>query len=283
MYNVNQYYKAKGELMNYYNNETSYNTATRINSQFKVFERYCIDNKIFQFDENIFNEFVEYGLRKKHKESTINLYLSMFNKLLDFLDVDGVNNNRFELIKVNYKKTEHLTFDEFKELCRCMKNWGYTREYYAMIFFYLTGIKSSELKYCSIDDFYRGKFMVKNKESEREIIISDSLRNEMEKYIKIFKPRLSLFYSYNDYKVPYAPKILTAHMQECGQIVKIKENKCHVNEIRHLFATEYMKVDGNSIEVLSQILGHKSISTTIMYIHNMNTNSINISMNGIRF
>ncbi len=283
MYNINQYNKAKNQLMNYYNNETSYNTATRIKLQFVVFERYCIDNKISQFDENIFNEFVEEGLRRKHKQSTINLYLFMFNKLLDFLDIDGMNNNRFELEKINYKQTEHLTLNEFKQICRSMRNWGRTREYYVMIFFYLTGIRSSELKDCSIDDFYMGKFVTKSKGSEREIIISDVLHEEMEKYIKIFKPRLSLFYSYKDYKVAYDPRTLNKYMQECGKMSKINVNKCTVKEIRYLFATEYMKIDGNSIETLSRILGHKSIDTTRMYIHNSDVKSINILMNTLKF
>lgn len=47
---------------------------------------------------------------------------------------------------------------------------------------------------------------------------------------------------------------------------RINKKKAHPHSFRHLFAKNYLKVPGHNIADLKNILGHKSISTTEIYL-----------------
>jgi len=47
---------------------------------------------------------------------------------------------------------------------------------------------------------------------------------------------------------------------------KIKKSKAHPHSFRHLFAKNYLSKPGHNIADLKNLLGHKSITTTEIYL-----------------
>ena len=47
---------------------------------------------------------------------------------------------------------------------------------------------------------------------------------------------------------------------------RIRKDKAHPHSFRHLFAKEYLSKEGHNIADLKNLLGHKSLRTTEIYL-----------------
>lgn len=282
-YTLKECSRAINKTLINYNNKTAYNTKRRIKYQLNVFSKWIMNNEIQIITQDILTEFLSY-IGSSRKPSTYNLYVSLVNKLVDAMDTNNNNLNRYALtlLKRDFNRNDILTFDEYKKLLSTAKEWGYEVMMYIMQFLYLTGLRAGELKFVTVDNFNIGEMVISFKGGTRKIIFSDLLKEKMKKYLDKYKPREIFFYQYRNWQKPFEQSLLSKQMQRIGFYAGIELRKCHPHALRHLFATEYMRIEGNSIEDLSKILGHKTINTTALYIHGRSNNSTIDNLNAIR-
>lgn len=124
-----------------------------------------------------------------------------------------------------------------------------------------TGMRISELTNLNRDDVYNGAAIVKGKgNKEREVYFSEVAWDELMKYLESRKDdNPSLFISNRNTRMT---KDRTE--QIIRNIGKASNVKAHPHKFRRTFASRMIN-NGCPIQEVQQLLGHKSIETTMIY------------------
>jgi len=100
---------------------------------------------------------------------------------------------------------------------------------------------------------------------DRYTLLSCALLQELERYWRVCRPQYWLFASSRDPRQPLpdgtGQKIYNAAVKRAGL-----RRKGGIHALRHSFATHLVEA-GVELPVLQRLLGHKSLSTTTVYLH----------------
>lgn len=133
---------------------------------------------------------------------------------------------------------------------------------------YSAGLRSGELCNLKIADIdsSRLRIIVRNAKGhrDREVILSKKLLSYLRYYVKIYAPEVYLFNGQNKGN-PISRSSLQKIFKNALRTSGIQKN-ASVHTLRHSFATHLMN-QGIDIRIIQQLLGHKSIKTTLIYCH----------------
>ena len=206
--------------------------------------------------------------------STLNIHLSAVKFLLEEVLRKNIH------IDLKYSRRPKsiptfLTKDETKELFNVIEN----KKHKLMVeLMYSAGMRVSELLNLRVKDFEiamdygwirRGKG---NK--DRPFIVADSLKQEIEEYIR--ENNLisdDLLFSRNSF-VPLHTRTVQEIIKKAAKRAGIRKN-VHPHTLRHSFA-KHLVDNGYSITDVQKLLGHNSIQTTMVYTHSADPRIINI-------
>jgi len=206
--------------------------------------------------------------------STLNLNLSAIKFLLEEVVRKNIH------INMKYSRRpksipEYLTKDETKELLSVIEN----KKHKLMVeLMYSAGMRVSEMLNLRVKDFEiamdygwirRGKGS-----KDRPFIIADSLKQEIEEYIRE-NNLLSddLLFSRNSF-VPLHTRTVQEIIKKAAKRARIMKN-VHPHTLRHSFA-KHLVDNGYSITDVQKLLGHNSIQTTMIYTHSADPKLINV-------
>ena len=146
-----------------------------------------------------------------------------------------------------------------------------------MEFFYMTGVRLSELIGLRINDvdFYNLSVTVLGKRSKvRQIPITNSFKRKMEDYFAIRKSFLeelgkeSIYFFVNDKGNQLYPKFVYRVVQKVlNSHREVTNTKKSPHILRHSFATAMLN-KGADINAIKELLGHSSLAATQVYTHN---------------
>jgi integrase/recombinase XerC len=134
-------------------------------------------------------------------------------------------------------------------------------------FFYVTGIRLSELINIRISDISFENNLVKvlgKRNKERLIPLSSSITQELQCFIDQYKIDDYLFTNSNGIRV-YTKLVYRVVNKYIGKISSINKKSPHI--LRHTFAT-HMLNNGADINAIKELLGHANLSATQVYTHN---------------
>lgn len=98
---------------------------------------------------------------------------------------------------------------------------------------------------------------------DRVVVLSEKLLNLLRQYFLEFKPKIYLFEGFNGGK--YAKRSVQLILKKALKEANIKKEGS-VHTLRHSYATHLIE-QGTDIRFVQELLGHKSIKTTMIYTH----------------
>lgn len=129
-----------------------------------------------------------------------------------------------------------------------------------LLLLYGSGLRISELINLKITDIdsarHRIKINISKGNKDRYAIVSEATINELREYYRIFKPKDYLFNGQDSsmYSATSIREIVKQYLQT------------NPHALRHSFATHLIE-DGVDISLVSKLLGHSKLETTMIYNH----------------
>ena len=205
-------------------------------------------------------------------DSTVNVRLSAIKSFYDYqIEEDKIDHNpvtRNVFIKGKTTKTKPLTKQE-KEIVLGYMN---EKEEHIRIGFYVmfyTGLRVSELTNLKRQDV--------NIINDRVTVHVINSKREGERTIPVFDIKTAeqlIRYTEEQYAEPLFKVKSRTFQYHAEQATKKTGILFSVHQARHTFATERLQ-EGIRLDILQKLMGHKDISTTMLYARTMDIDIIN--------
>lgn len=223
------------------------------------FQQYLNGRKI---TKRIVSNYIRFLNNKGNSTNTILLYYSVILSYLKFLKLNKLREECKE-IKLPSKQRifrKIISLDEFD----CIKNninisnWYMKRNFLIFVFCFTTGIRIGEIDCIRKNLIIDNKLKIKGKGNKTRII-----------YIPEYTLNLLKEWKYNSINIKRNKKKLT--YKQLNKIIqnttfKLFGKKYLPHDLRRSYATNLLK-KGVNIKVISDLLGHESISTTSKYFY----------------
>ena len=210
-------------------------------------------------------EFKKY-MQEKYKTNTINIKITVLNAFITFIGLD--NGYKLKHLKKQQKTTLEnvLSQTDYERLLRIAKIKKKETLYYIMETLSETGIRISELEHITVEAVKKGFAIYDIKGTvEKQTFINKRLQKELLKYCKEKGIKTGIIFKSRNGK-PLDNSYIYREMQWIAGQARIKKSKAHPHSFRHLFAKNYLSKPGHNIADLKNLLGHKNISTTEIYL-----------------
>ena len=245
--------------------EKEEDTIKQYEGYIKEFIKYAnIKNKEDITKEKLI-EFKEY-MQEKYKTNTINIKITVINAFITFIGLDS--SYKLKHLKKQQKATLEnvLTQTDYERLLRIAKVKNKKVMYYIMETLAETGIRISELEHITVEAVKKGEAVFDSKGTvERKAFINKKLQKELLKYCKEEGIKTGIIFKSRNGN-PLDSAYIYKEIQWIAGQARIKKSKPHPHSFRHLFAKNYLSKPGHNIADLKNILGHKNISTTEIYL-----------------
>lgn len=245
--------------------EKEEDTIKQYEGYIKEFIKYAnIKNKEDITKEKLI-EFKKY-MQEKYKTNTINIKITVLNAFITFIGLDS--GYKLKHLKKQQKTTLEnvLSQTDYERLLRIAKIKKKETLYYIMETLSETGIRISELEHITVEAVKKGFAIYDIKGTvEKQTFINKRLQKELLKYCKEKGIKTGIIFKSRNGK-PLDNSYIYREMQWIAGQARIKKSKAHPHSFRHLFAKNYLSKPGHNIADLKNLLGHKNISTTEIYL-----------------
>ncbi len=212
--------------------------------------------------EGFINKILENNYTKKSASRKLNSIRSFFRYLKNENII--VANPSLDVSHPKYvqQPPRILSKIEYRALRDYVKS--HPRNYAIIEVLLQTGMRISELVNLKIGDITDNYIVVRNKNSNRQIPINNSLKKAIDNYLKTKKTiekNQSLFTTRTG--KPMIIRNIRQIISRCFQAVDI--NNATVNDLRNTFIA-YQLAAGVSADYVAKIVGHKRLSSTERYL-----------------
>lgn len=259
-------------------------TYTRSISQFV---RWCDANGITRPTADDIRRFRD-ELSIDHKASTVNGYLMAVKQFYKFLEEQGIAQNVARNVKAvkldsdNFRK-DYLTTNQCKSLINSIdrSTLNGKRDFAICVLMLTTGMRDIEVSRANIEDiktvgdftalYYRGKGRSeKNKYKKLAEPVEEAIRDYLRARGKA-EPTEALFTSTANRNkgermtTRSISRIVKTHLLSIG----LDSDRITAHSLRHTCATQNL-LNGGTLEETQQLLDHRDINTTLIYVHSLN-------------
>ena len=197
--------------------------------------------------------------------SAINQIISAFKILHS--DGLGLPWDTFQIKRPKRPKPLPLVFSkqEIAAILSTIKN----RKHYCLIALaYATGLRLNEVVHLKPADLDSSRMQIRvssgKGNKDRYTLFPAGLLDQLREYYRFYRPKTFLFEGMTPGQ-PYSARSAQAVLKKALTSAGIsKEASFHT--LRHSFATHLME-QGTSIRILQDLLGHRSLKTTSVYLH----------------
>ena len=221
---------------------------------------------VSQFLEDIMTWRTPDGQIKERKPNTIRNDIMRLRSVLKYMNIRGEKCLNYELIPSPKPEQVTRSFLSADEVTRMIDNAYSLRNKVVISLLYSSGIRLSEMIQLNVDSIQNRKFTVIGKgRKERLCFIDERTESLLAEYLAQRDddcPALIISLSRKERMTPSNVQLL---LRNSGVRAGIQKRVTpHV--LRHSFATNFISNNGN-IRVLSTLLGHSNVGTTMVYTH----------------
>ncbi len=208
--------------------------------------------------------------------STINTNLNAFKFLFE-----QILRKKLTITIKHSKNVKRLPDFLTKEEVKCLFSKIKNSKHLLMIkLLYSTGMRVSELVSLKVKDFSfnnnYGWVREGKGRKDRLFVVAVKLKLELQKFINENKLELDdwLFTGQSGKNNPVSASTIRAIVKDASKLAKITKN-VHPHTLRHSFATHLIE-NGYAVTEVQPLLGHKSMETTMIYLHMASPNLISV-------
>ena len=157
-----------------------------------------------------------------------------------------------------------LSHEEVKKILKVTNN---IKHRLILMAAYSAGLRASEIAALKEEQIDSSRMLIKVRgkgERERYTLLSEKFLKELREYYKTYRPQICLFPSSVTRK-PLHRETITDIYQRAEKKAGIKKGG-GIHTLRHSFATHLLEA-GCDIRRIQILMGHKSLSTTMIYLH----------------
>jgi len=208
---------------------------------------------------------------------TVNRKIATLRSFFKYLMKEGlITVNPMEkvgLLKTDSNLPTFVTTDKMDEVLdeeESSGDFSATRDKVVLEFFYMTGVRLSELIHLKDSDFDFGAMTVKvlgKRNKERIIPLTAPFCETLKQYVAIKKsafPDAVSFFVLDSGKPLYERWVQRLTDKKLGMATTMKKRSPHV--LRHSFATNVLD-NGADLNAIKEILGHANLAATQVYTH----------------
>ena len=208
---------------------------------------------------------------------TVNRKIATLRSFFKYLMKEGlITVNPMEkvgLLKTDSNLPTFVTTDKMDEVLdeeETSGDFSATRDKVVLEFFYMTGVRLSELIHLKNSDFDFGAMTVKvlgKRNKERIIPLTAPFCETLKQYVAIKKsafPDTGSFFVLDSGKPLYERWVQRLTDKKLGMATTMKKRSPHV--LRHSFATNVLD-NGADLNAIKEILGHANLAATQVYTH----------------
>lgn len=206
------------------------------------------------------------GVKVSRKQNTIRNDLTRLKTVLRYMRRRGYDCMDPELIPVPKREDAVRPWLTPEEVQAMIDNAYSLRNQFVISLLYSSGIRLSEFLSLNRDSIINGRFTVLGKGGKTRVCFVDERTEElMTKYLASRKDNCEALVVSNKYKRRMTPTNVQLLIKNSATRADIsKRVSPHI--LRHSFATNFVQNNGGWRH-LSGLLGHSSVSTTMVYAH----------------
>ncbi len=256
-------------------------TITAYKKDLESFQEFCVSEfdlrEIVQVNYGIIRSWIVKLISEGMSNRSVNRKISSLKSFYKFQQkIEAIASSplaKHKALKTEKKVQVPFSEREVEEVMEGLKESGdfkSVRDALIIEFFYLTGIRRSELIQLKESDVNLSKETIKvlgKRNKERLIPLLPRLRNSLQNYLKLkremgFKER-QLFVTEKG-KIIYDTLVYRIINNYFSKVSSKEKKSPHI--IRHSFATHLLN-EGADINAIKELLGHSSLASTQEYTH----------------
>lgn len=266
-----------GKFMEYLNNKNySEHTTNSYKKDLDFFIEFLKEEKVnvINVDYKLLRKYLTVLYEKNYSKKTIARHISTLKSFYKYLTkIKKIDVNPMLLIKtpkLDKKLPKFLNYDDLEKILSIPDTTTFLGKRDALILelLYSTGVRVSELIAIKIPDinFYDHTIFILGKgNKERYVMFGSKALDKINDYLNERKNIQTDYLIVNRYGNPITDrgirKIMDMILKKASLSYKISPHT-----LRHTFAT-HMLDSGADIEIVKELLGHESLSTTQIYTH----------------
>ena len=253
----------------------------RTATQFIEFTGIVTKDEMMTLTKIVVRNFVEhmnntsYENEQKYTVETINNKIAGMNQLLGLYKLVDLKEKALYCHRKTFiEDSEILTDDDVSRILKESKMSNHIL-YLAVKSMAQMGIRVSEIQFITVESLNRGYIVVLNKGGMRKVPLPPDLIKELREYCNVREITKGIIISVKK-DIVINRSTIGRFMKKLAEKLGIDKRKAHPHSLRHNFAIRYLNRYGEgAISRLADILGHRSVETTRIYLRDTLTNAAN--------
>lgn len=253
----------------------------RTATQFIEFTGIVTKDEMMTLTKIVVRNFVEhmnntsYENEQKYTVETVNNKIAGMNQLLGLYKLDDLKEKALYCHRKTFIEDSEILTDD--DVIRILKESKISNHilYLAVKSMAQMGIRVSEIQFITVESLNRGYIVVLNKGGMRKVPLPPDLIKELSEYCNASGITKGIIISVKK-DIAINRSTIGRFMKKLAEKLGIDKRKAHPHSLRHNFAIRYLNRYGEgAISRLADILGHRSVETTRIYLRDTLTNVAN--------